>query len=96
LAVLREGQPPSQFRFANDPKTVDGVLKKLPRGTKIAAAAKYDGPECIQLWQMTRCLAPGSCSCCEKVMSDKKLYRYTREPQKKLKNCVKRANYRKS
>jgi hypothetical protein len=48
LAVLREGQPPSQFRFANDPKTVDGVLKKLPRGTKIGAAAKYDGPECIK------------------------------------------------
>ena len=39
LAVLREGQPPSQFRFANDPKTVDGVLKKLPRGTKIAVEA---------------------------------------------------------
>jgi hypothetical protein len=32
LAVLREGQPPSQFRFANDPKTVDGVLRKLPSG----------------------------------------------------------------
>ena len=26
LAVLREGQPPSQFRFPNDPKTVHGVL----------------------------------------------------------------------
>jgi hypothetical protein len=30
LAVLRDGQPPSQFRFANDPNTVDGVLRKLP------------------------------------------------------------------
>jgi len=39
LAVLREGQPPSQFRFSNDPKTVDGVLKKLPQGTKIAVEA---------------------------------------------------------
>jgi transposase len=39
LAVLRDGQPPSQFRFANDPKTVHGVLKKLPRGTKIAVEA---------------------------------------------------------
>jgi transposase len=39
LAVLRDGQPPSQFRFSNDPKTVDGVLKKLPRGTKIAVEA---------------------------------------------------------
>lgn len=39
LAVLREGQPPSQFRFPNDPKTVDGVLRKLPTGTKIAVEA---------------------------------------------------------
>src|SRR4030095_14899574 len=39
LAVLRDGQPPSQFRFSNDPKTVDGVLNKLPRGTKIAVEA---------------------------------------------------------
>ena len=36
LAVLGDGQSPSQFRFPNDPKTVHGVLKKLPRGTKIA------------------------------------------------------------
>ena len=34
LAVLRDGQPPSQFRFSNDPKTVHGVLRKLPRGDK--------------------------------------------------------------
>ena len=39
LAVLRDGQPPSQFRFPNDPKTVHGVLKKLPRGTQIAVEA---------------------------------------------------------
>src|SRR5262245_55664875 len=39
LAVLRDGQPPSQFRFPNDPKTVDGVLRKLPLGTKIAVEA---------------------------------------------------------
>ena len=39
LAVLREGQPPSQFRFPNDPKTVHGVLRKLPTGTKIAVEA---------------------------------------------------------
>jgi hypothetical protein len=39
LAVLREGQPPSQFRFANDGRTVYGVLKKLPRGIKIAVEA---------------------------------------------------------
>jgi hypothetical protein len=39
LAVLRDGQPPSQFRFLNDAPTVDGVLKKLPKGTKIAVEA---------------------------------------------------------
>lgn len=39
LAVLREGRPPSQFRFANDRKTVDRVLKKLAPGTKIAVEA---------------------------------------------------------
>ena len=39
LAVLREGQPPSQFRFPNDPKTVHRVLRKLPTGTKIAVEA---------------------------------------------------------
>src|SRR5262245_6615075 len=39
LAILRDGQSPSQFRFPNDPKTVHGVLKKLPRGTKIAVEA---------------------------------------------------------
>jgi transposase len=39
LAVLREGQPPSQFRFPNDAKTVDRILKRLPAGTKIAVEA---------------------------------------------------------
>ena len=39
LAVLRDGRPPSQFRFGNDPRSVDGVLKKLPKGTKIAVEA---------------------------------------------------------
>jgi len=39
LAVLREGRPPSQFRFANDSKTVDRALKRLPVGTKIAVEA---------------------------------------------------------
>ena len=43
LAVLREGQPPSQFRFPNDPNTVHGVLKKLPRGTKIAVGPRVHG-----------------------------------------------------
>jgi transposase len=36
LALLREERPPLQYRFANDPVTVRGVLRKLPRGTKIA------------------------------------------------------------
>lgn len=39
MVVLRDGQPPSQFRFLNDAQTVDGVLKKLPKGTKIAVEA---------------------------------------------------------
>ena len=45
LAVLKDGQPPSQFRFLNDAPTVDGVLKKLPKGTKIAveATGSFDG-----------------------------------------------------
>ena len=33
------GSRPSQFGFPNDPNTVHGVLKKLPRGTKIAVEA---------------------------------------------------------
>jgi transposase len=37
LAVLRDGRP--QFRFPNDAKTVAGVLRKLPTGTKIAVEA---------------------------------------------------------
>ncbi|MGE5305356.1 MAG: hypothetical protein ACM3TN_18765 [Alphaproteobacteria bacterium] len=40
LAMLREGQPPSQFRFPNDARTVKGVLKRLPAGTKIAVVIK--------------------------------------------------------
>src|SRR5262245_40324620 len=36
LAVLRDGQAASQFRFANDTRTVDGVLKRFPPGTKVA------------------------------------------------------------
>jgi len=39
LAVLRDGQPPSQFRFLNDANTVQAVLRKLPRGTRIAVEA---------------------------------------------------------
>lgn len=39
LALLREGKPPSQFRFSHDPGTVERVLKKLPVGTKIAVEA---------------------------------------------------------
>jgi hypothetical protein len=32
LAVLRDGQRPSQFRFPNGPKTLQAVLSKLPEG----------------------------------------------------------------
>ncbi|MCH6546763.1 MAG: IS110 family transposase [Deltaproteobacteria bacterium] len=43
LAVLRERKPPSQFRFSNDPHTVEEVLKRLPWGTKIAVEATGNG-----------------------------------------------------
>jgi transposase len=36
LALLRDGRPPSQARFANDPVVVEGVLKWLLAGTTIA------------------------------------------------------------
>src|SRR5262249_14660258 len=58
LAVLRAGQPPSQFRFANDPKTVDGALKKLPSRTKLAVEAT--GP-CWSCMQKARELGPEVC-----------------------------------
>jgi hypothetical protein len=38
LAVLREGKPASQLRVPNV-LTVERVLKKLPRGSKIALEA---------------------------------------------------------
>ncbi len=39
LGLLREGKPPSQYRFPNDPHTVEKVLSRLPSGTKIAVEA---------------------------------------------------------
>jgi len=39
LGLLRKGKPPSQFRFSNDPHTVEKVLSRLPSGTKIAVEA---------------------------------------------------------
>lgn len=36
LALLRDGQPPSQARFPNDRTTVEGALSRLPAGTTIA------------------------------------------------------------
>jgi len=39
LGLLRDGKPPSQYRFSNDPHTVEAVLKRLPSGTKIAVEA---------------------------------------------------------
>jgi hypothetical protein len=39
LAVLRESKTPSQLRLANDVVTVERVLKKLPKGSKIALEA---------------------------------------------------------
>lgn len=39
LALLREGSAPLQYRFNNDARSVEGVFKRLPRGTKIALEA---------------------------------------------------------
>ncbi len=39
LGLLRKGKPPSQFRFSNEPHTVEKVLSKLRFGTKIAVEA---------------------------------------------------------
>ena len=36
LALLRDGRPPSQSRFANDAAAVNGALTRLPAGTTIA------------------------------------------------------------
>jgi len=36
LALLRDGQPPSQARFANDRASVERALTRLPAGTTIA------------------------------------------------------------
>ncbi len=36
LAVLRERKPPSQYRFSNDPHTVEEILKRLPSGERPA------------------------------------------------------------
>ena len=39
LGLLRRGKPPSQYRFRNDPHTVQKVLSRLPSETKIAVDA---------------------------------------------------------
>jgi len=39
LGVLREGKASSPYRFPNDPSTVKRILRKLPRGTKMALEA---------------------------------------------------------
>lgn len=39
LAVLRKERAPSQLRFPNELTTVEGILQKLPAGTKIALEA---------------------------------------------------------
>src|SRR5262245_40352753 len=46
LAVLREGQPPSQFRFANDPQTVHGVLKNSPEAQRSRSRPRVHGVVC--------------------------------------------------
>lgn len=53
LAVLRESKPASQLRFANDVVTVERVLRKLPRGSKIALEAMGSWWWMVELAQKT-------------------------------------------
>jgi transposase len=53
LAVLRESRSPSQLRFANDVVTVEGVLNKLPKGSKIALEAMGSWWWLVELAQKT-------------------------------------------
>ena len=53
LAVLRESRSPSQLRFVNDVVTVERVLKKLPKGSKIAVEAMGSWWWMVELAQKT-------------------------------------------
>ena len=53
LAVLRESKPASQLRVANDVVTVERVLKKLPKGSKIALEAMGSWWWMVELAQKT-------------------------------------------
>jgi transposase len=53
MAVLRESRSPSQLRFANDVMTAEQVLKKLPKGSKIAVEAMGSWWWMVELAQKT-------------------------------------------
>jgi transposase len=53
LAVLRENRSPSQLRFANEGAAVERVLKKLPKGSKIAVEAMGSWWWLVELAQKT-------------------------------------------
>jgi transposase len=53
LAVLRESRSPSQLRLANDVVAVERVLKKLPKGSKIALEAMGSWWWMVELAQKT-------------------------------------------
>jgi transposase len=53
LAVLRESRSPSQLRLANDVVSVERVLKKLPKGSKIALEAMGSWWWMVELAQKT-------------------------------------------
>ena len=53
MAVLRESKSPSQLRLANDVVTVERVLKKLPKGSKIALEAMGSWWWMVELAQKT-------------------------------------------
>ena len=53
IAVLRESRSPSQLRLANDVVAVERVLKKLPKGSKIALEAMGSWWWMVELAQKT-------------------------------------------
>src|SRR5215467_10091351 len=55
LALLRDGQPPSQARFANDRAAVERALTRLPASTTIAAARlKSDTGDAVMLARLLK------------------------------------------
>ena len=57
LALLRDGQPASQGRFANDRVTVEGALNRLPTRTTIAVESTGSWCQAASVCAVSRALA---------------------------------------